>query len=381
MPTEPPRFRSDCDFLQRSTSFLPPAGGSVPAAGAERRSCAGARAAGTPRAWRGTTCRAACCRSSGGWPAACPGRWRTARSRRLSPPRTAPAPGSPWRGLWRGGGRARCVPSRSCPPHAGIPGGRRARWGWTRSRPGCRTPAATAQCQAWWRTPACKHSWSRRPSCSPQIASWTIGGSGTCREWGQGEGEILRGGFLVGPSTETQCQPIVVESELNWHQSISHSLWLMSHAHVVEGSCWWTIAGFRDRSGCICCLVCCAAVCHDVQFKRLPFRNQRVKYLFSMMLGLAVTRCVLVPTSFTYSFESGGRLHLNGGGAQQGHTHGAGFLNIVETACDLMNSHECYWVCEPSVTLDEHIQETLCSCSVMQPWDAWAMWYLSFSHI
>lgn len=33
-------------------------------------------------------------------------------------------------------------------------------------------------------------------------------------------------------------------------------------------------------------------------------------YLFSMMLGLAVTRWVLVPTSSTYFFESGGRLHL-----------------------------------------------------------------------
>lgn len=49
----------------------------------------------------------------------------------------------------------------------------------------------------------------------------------------------------------------------------------------------------------------------------LPLGNQRVKYLFSMMLGLAVTRCVRVPTSFTYSFESGGRLHLNGGGVEQ----------------------------------------------------------------
>jgi len=34
-------------------------------------------------------------------------------------------------------------------------------------------------------------------------------------------------------------------------------------------------------------------------------------HLFSMMLGLAVTRWVLVPTSSTYSFDSGGRLHLN----------------------------------------------------------------------
>lgn len=34
-------------------------------------------------------------------------------------------------------------------------------------------------------------------------------------------------------------------------------------------------------------------------------------YLFSMMLGLAVTRLVLVPTSSTYSLDSGGRLHLD----------------------------------------------------------------------
>ncbi len=39
--------------------------------------------------------------------------------------------------------------------------------------------------------------------------------------------------------------------------------------------------------------------------------KQQADYLFSMMLGLAVTRCDLVPTSSTYSFESGGRLHLN----------------------------------------------------------------------
>lgn len=43
-----------------------------------------------------------------------------------------------------------------------------------------------------------------------------------------------------------------------------------------------------------------------------PTMLKQPVYLFSMMLGLAVTRWVLVPTSSRYSIESGGRLHLSG---------------------------------------------------------------------
>lgn len=46
--------------------------------------------------------------------------------------------------------------------------------------------------------------------------------------------------------------------------------------------------------------------------KANPTAPVKASYLFSMMLGLAVTRWVLVPTSSRYSSERGGRLHLNG---------------------------------------------------------------------
>lgn len=72
--------------------------------------------------------------------------------------------------------------------------------------------------------------------------------------------------------------------------------------------------------------------------------SDEAEYLFSMMLGLAVTKCVLVPTSFTYSFESGGRLHLNGGNVQHSVTQTLHTMKQKE-------SHEIIYKIELSASL------------------------------
>ena len=99
-----PSILSFHPFLYR-LNFSRPGAGSVPPACAACRSCAAARAGQTPRAWRGSRWREGRCRSSGGWLAARPAPRRRARSRRPSPPHTAPAPGWPGRALWTGAWR------------------------------------------------------------------------------------------------------------------------------------------------------------------------------------------------------------------------------------------------------------------------------------
>lgn len=85
----------------------------------------------------------------------------------------------------------------------------------------------------------------------------------------------------------------------------------MSYVKHFKSFCCWKVQ--HKYSLCLgsCMFLWSAFLCFCEEKVNVMFKKKKqADYLFSMMLGLAVTRWVLVPTSSTYCFESGGRLHL-----------------------------------------------------------------------